>query len=156
MQTYYERMYKCMPTGITHLEAAGVNFYSFWKPREIPEKGQKITYLHLDQFGRAAPVAAQLLKIHKMYILANTPSFVGHLPLVRFIWDVGDGVVLLVRPECNIREDYVFCIEAFSVLPDKLFYPLYVQINEHFNAVLFDEIERSFITLEEFRSKRCK
>jgi hypothetical protein len=143
----------CMP-GHTSLEAAYVNFYSFWKPREIPPRTKRVDFLHLDPFGKAPVVASQILKIPNTYILANTPSYVGHLPLVRFLWDVQEGVVLMVRPECNINDDSVFCIEAFSVISDKVFYKLYVQMHEHFGAVLFDEIERSFITPEEFKNRK--
>jgi hypothetical protein len=145
--------------GNTTLEAALVNFYSFWKPREIPPKTVPLktkpaNFLHLDPLGKASFVASRLLKIQKIYILANTPSFVGHLPLVRFLWDVSEGVVLMVRPECNINDDSVYCIEAFSVVPDKVFYQLYIQMYEHFGVILFDEIERSFITPEEFKNRK--
>jgi hypothetical protein len=154
MQTYKRggRGNICMPG--TQLETSSVNFYSFWKPADIPPKGKKTTYLKLQPLGKVTAVASRLLKIPKMYTLVSTPSFVGQLPIIRFIWDVEDGVILMVRPECNLADDSVFCIETFSLLPDQRFMSLYVQLNEHFGVVLFDEVARSFITIRDFRAKK--
>lgn len=139
----------------TPLEASSIHFYSFWKPNPIPPRGHKTPGVNLMSIGETRWVASEILKIPHMYTVVSTPSFIGHLPVLRFIWDIDKGVMLKVRPECVSTEktgnNHVFSIDAFSAIPDSKFYSLYIQFEEHFGITLYDEVNRCFMVPKEFK-----
>ncbi len=124
---------------------------SFWKIDPIPTNHSLISPYEIDTFGNSEEVISKLHDIPHLFF--NLPSLLWEIPpenpAIVMFWN---DVRLEFREEINRPWDKeVLTINALSPISKDLFYILYVQIHEQFNAVLLDELTHSFISPKQFK-----
>jgi len=133
---------------------SGLVRFSFWKPDPLPPKDCTILPIELCSLGTLTVVAEQLLEVPHMHEVPAAPWDEKPALSLHLKWDVEDGVVLKVRTEQGPpKPGEVLTIQTQSVVPEKIFFRLYVQIFEQFGATVLDEKKHEFLTPKEFRTR---
>lgn len=127
-----------------HLDGPEICFYSFWKPDPLPTVNHKGD-VFFSTIGDFNDVIRSLLRI------PNTkPIYCPKIQMARVLWNIDKGVVLHVRGDL-LKE--VLTIGVTSIVPDEIFYRIYLQVHEQLGVTLLDEVSGEFIGVKEYRAR---
>jgi hypothetical protein len=127
-----------------------IAFYSLWRPDSLPNKNATLIAVKILSIGSITEITKRLMSIKHMKMMLKLHP--GKLPIMRLLWDVGEGVILQYKAELGLEQLDVAMIEIISAVNNKTFYNLYIQIHENLGIILLDEVSNVFVPPREFKA----